>query len=78
MKMHNALIKQLLKYCEKNAPGPRGFLFHPDIDGFSTEQVEYHVRLCSQAGFLLLNQTGHMIELTYDGQIELRRLQNVE
>ena len=76
MQMDDVLIKQLLKYCEQNAPGPRGFLFHPDIDGYSTEQIEYHVRLCSQAGFVLVNNTGHMVELTYQGQLELRKLRN--
>ena len=75
MKLDEDLIKQLLKHCEKNSPGPRGFLFHPDIDGYAVEQVEYHVRLCSQAGFVLLNQTGHMIELTWQGQMELLQRQ---
>ena len=75
MKLDEDLIKQLLKYCEKHSPGSRGFLFHPDIDGYSAEQVEYHVRLCSQAGFVLVNHTGHMTELTWQGQMELRQRQ---
>ena len=61
------LIKQVLKYVKCSGPGPRGFLFHPDIPGFSEEQVEYHVRLCDDAGYVRTNSTGHLKELTWAG-----------
>ena len=74
MERNMTLIKQLLKYCEANAPGPRGFLFHPEIESFSTEQVEYHVRLCRDAGYARVNNAGYMVELTWEGHEVLEQL----
>ena len=67
MKRDMSLVKQILKHIEKHAPGERGFLPHPDIEGYNSDEVEYHIRLCSQAGFVDLNDTGYIIELTWQG-----------
>ena len=74
MKRDLQLIKQILKYAECNGPGERGFLFHPEVPGYSNEAVEYHVRLCGDAGYVRTNSTGHILELTWDGHEALDRL----
>ena len=68
------LIKQILRYVEKKDIGGGGFLFHPDIEGYSSEQVEGHVKLCGDAGFIELNSQGHAIRLTWQGHDMLEHL----
>ena len=76
MKRDLNLIKQILKYAECKGPGERGFLFHPEVAGCSDEEIEYHVRLCGDAGYVRINSTGHIIELTWDGHEALNDLRN--
>ena len=74
MKRDMELVKQLLKHCEENAPGERGFLFTPEIPGFQVKQVEYHIKLCHQAGYIEVNRQGMMVELTWSGHEKLDSL----
>ena len=73
MKRDMGLIKQILKFVEREAPGEHGILFAPDIQGFTGEQVEYHVSLCFQAGYVAMF-SGHIENLTWLGHNELDRL----
>ena len=74
MKRDMELIKQILKHCERHAPDPRGFLFHPKIPGYSADAVEYHVRLCHDAGYIRTNAGGLILELTWHGHEALEAL----
>ncbi len=44
------LICEILRYAE-SAPTLAGRAV-PEIDGYDTDQVHYHVHLCEQAGYL--------------------------
>ena len=68
------LIKEILKYAESTEMGERGFLFHPDVPGYSDKAIEYHVRLCSEAGYVRTNSTGNIVALTWNGHEALDRL----
>ncbi|MDE0534346.1 MAG: DUF2513 domain-containing protein [Albidovulum sp.] len=51
MKRQMKLIFQILKYAEANVhngePAPM-----PEFDEYSRSEVEYHVKLCDQAGYI--------------------------
>ena len=55
MKRHGKLILKILRYVRDNGNGKQ--LDLPDFHDFSGVQVEYHVRLCCQAGFLGVTET---------------------
>ena len=74
MKRDIELVKQILKHCERHAPGPRGFIYHPEILGYEIDVVEYHVRLCGDAGYLRVNNSGLIQELTWQGHEALEEL----
>ena len=74
MKRDMELVKRILKYVEKNPLPQTGFFADIEIAGFSDETIQYHIRLCADANFVRINQTGHIIELTWAGQDELERL----
>ena len=76
MRRDEELIKQILKYVEANGPAERGFLSYPDIEGFDDATVEYHVRLCDDAGLVRTNKHGSLIELTWRGHDTLDSLKN--
>ena len=76
MKRDMELIKQVLKYVERNAPGTRGFVIQPELPSFTDEQIEYHITLCNQAGLITLNNAGMMTALTWEGHNELERLRS--
>ena len=74
--MDDALIKAILKYIEENGQRDR-FIDPPEFPHFTKDQVEYHLDLCHQAGFITATRTiGGIFPgvLTYVGQMELRRL----
>ena len=74
MERNPTLIKDILEYVEQNTPSPRGFLFLPALEEYPSEDVEEHVRVCGMFGYVLLNRTGHIKELTKAGYLELDRL----
>ena len=77
MKRDKKLILKILRYVRDNADG-KNDLSAPDVNGYESCVVEYHVRLCVQAGFLDLveNFKGKPIEgriraLTWQGHDHL-------
>ena len=60
MKRDKQLIRQLLEFFEEH--GTPYTMWHGPwdnvIDGRSAEEVEYHLELCKNLGYLLLNQSG--------------------
>lgn len=82
MRMYLDLIHKILKYAESNADGENRCV--PEFDVFCPEDVDYHVLLCEQAGFLTAKMDGtikgtrkpsrSIIHLTWKGQMEVRKL----
>ena len=75
MKRDMHLIKRILKYVEKNS-GNGQLLSPPDIAGYDDDIVEYHVRLCIQAGYINTapQSENALRELTWDGHNALAEL----
>ena len=74
MKRDMTLIKLILEHVDSSRPDRRGFLDHPEFPGYDDELIEYHVRLCTDAGFVRTNNTGHIIEMTWHGHDALDKL----
>ena len=76
MKRDMELIRKILCYVEKNATCTMPVRL-PSFDSHSAEAVEYHVKLCEQAGYLELHHPELMDEelgilcLTWDGHERL-------
>lgn len=71
------LIKRILKYVECNAKNDGRVLDVPEIPDYGTEQVEYHIDLCDQAGFLKVQRTADIsypVALTWQGHEMLNEL----
>ena len=78
MDRHDELILLILRYTRENATGSRP-LSDPDFEGFTREQVHYHIRLCDQAGYLTVRESGRrnrIIELTWNGHEKLAASQD--
>ncbi len=75
MKRRMALIQRVLEYAELNGNGH--ILETPTVEGYSPVDVEYHIQLCGEAGYLRLTQ-GQMVRLTWEGHNELDRLRQGE
>lgn len=74
MKMHNDLLARILEYAEKYADDGETRCF-PSIPCYTAKEVNYHLLLCQEAGFLEAEEIGDrlsIIRLTYDGQMKLR------
>lgn len=67
MKRYMNLIHKLLQYAECYATGQP--MPTPEIDGYTLDQVNYHIHLCEQAGFL----EQYCLVLTWLGHEELDR-----
>ena len=78
MKRDMVLIKQILKYVEKNGYREDKGLFAPDIPGFTDQQVKYHIMLCAQAGFVQIDGAGLLDYLTWLGHNKLESLRSGE
>ena len=50
MKRYMLLIRAILEYVTVKSDG--NDLAIPEIDGYTPDQVRYHVKLCEEAGFL--------------------------
>ena len=76
MKRKMKLIYKILKWAECNADGhPQP---SPEMDGYRDPEINYHVGLCLQAGYLEaeyrpVDQTYRIIKLTWEGHNELDR-----
>ena len=52
----------------------------PNVEGYTMEQVHYHVRLCEQAGYVVMEhevsigRKPGIIELTWDGHEVLKQM----
>ena len=75
-----ALIHKILQYAEEHADGYP--IETPEFSGFSKEQINYHILLSHEAGWLRIKETGidahgvryyEMLNLTWNGQEELAR-----
>ena len=78
MDLHDELILLILRYTRENAISTRA-MPDPDFEGFTREQVQYHIRLCDQAGYLVVRQSGkrsRIIELTWNGHKTLAESQD--
>ena len=52
MRRKMKLIRKILEWSEANATGeptPIG-----EIEGYTDKQIQYHIQLCSEAGYLLV------------------------
>ena len=50
MERHWELIRAILEYTAHEGNGKN--LQAPKVNGYTPEQVNYHIRLCEQAGYL--------------------------
>ncbi len=50
MKRYMQLILEILKYTERYGNGKE--LSLPEVEGYTPDQVNYHVKLCEEAGYL--------------------------
>lgn len=64
MKRYMTLIRAVLEYVECH--GDSEFLSPPEVDGYTPAQVDYHIQLCEQAGYLE-TQSGYPSALTWEG-----------
>ncbi len=67
MKRHMKLIALILHHAEEFGNGRS--IGPPELPGYKPEQVLYHIGLCSQAGFLVIEggDGGYIRHLTWDG-----------
>ena len=79
MKRHRKLIFEILKYVESaKANGEKIPL--PEFDDYNRHEVEYHVKLCEEAGYvdLVVSAQDHspeaIVRLTWNGHNALDRL----
>ena len=85
MKLLDHLLLHVLDYVEGHeTPGPYEV---PTIDGFSPEQIQYHIRMCEEAEWLREGKkmTGkghpkytHVGELTWEGHTHLRKYKGIQ
>ena len=50
MKRHVALIQAILEHLEEHGNGE--WITAPQVPGYNSKQVHYHIHLCDQAGYL--------------------------
>ena len=67
-------IRLILEYVEENSTGIGTVLKRPTIDGYSPEQVSYHMVLCHEAGCVhYAPDTKALSTLTWKGHEALKR-----
>ncbi len=74
MELKEKLVELLLEYVEQNATG--GFLPTPEFEGYSERQVDYHLDMIHQAGYITGQRMMMGIRpqcLTWEGQMALRK-----
>ena len=71
MRRYMELIRDILEYAEQKGNGKQ--LIAPEINGYTPDQVNEHIKLCCEAGYLeivLANQATrhyHIGRLTWQG-----------
>ena len=80
MKRDWKLIELILSYAEaKITPATTNGGVPPptDLNGFNEAQIDYHISLCYDAGYLIYNDHTYYIEyLTWKGHDKLDELRN--
>ena len=74
MKRYMKLIRTVLEYVECH--GNSEFLAPPEVDGYTPEQVLYHVELCAQAGYIEAQSGQHPRALTWQGHEALDKMRS--
>ena len=82
MELDSYLIKEILRHVEQRADPVYGRtpINRPVVNGYSDEQVLYHLRMCEDAGFITLADIESGLfptDLRYLGHIELERLREI-
>ena len=81
MQRQMKLIREMLQYTESNAAGLP--ICAPELEGYSVEEIHYHIGLCGQAGYIETSNNTFagmptprykLINLTWKGHEELERL----
>ena len=77
MRRYMKLVFRILEYTEMNkANGNK--LPLPEFEDYENSTVEYHVRLCAEAGYINIDRKGTMaisiVELTWAGHNEIDRM----
>ena len=76
MKRDWTLIKLLLRHVERHVTPENlrhlGIPYPDALNGFGDEQIAYHITLCEEAGFIILNESiQHIRRLTWAGHDKL-------
>ena len=81
MKRYTCLIKKLLEFTEQKVSSED--TLPPEVNGYTTEQVHYHVGLCYEAGYMNVRSISGadspykqyvITSLTWEGHEALDRL----
>ena len=73
MKRCMNLVRLLLKTAEKQDEYRLG-MEPPVIEGYTERQIEYHILLCAEAGYVRVNAGGDIVRLTWTGHEALEHL----
>ena len=77
MQRHMKLILKLLEHATDQTNGE---IHPPEISGYSHEQVQYHVELCEQAGYMEVRKINskrrryRIVSVTWQGHEALEKL----
>lgn len=78
MKRNMDLIRDILLYVEENAGQKAGKLCIPSFPEYENDFVDYHIRLCHEAGYIVASfpaqDRPHIANLTWDGHEALERM----
>ena len=69
------LIRELLEWAEVNTEGRS--LSAPELEEYSSNEIQYHIELCRQAGFLEVERSRPYLrikDLTWAGHSKLDKL----
>ena len=78
MRLQKKLLHKILRYAEEKATGQR--LIAPEFEDYSKPEVNYHIGLCYEAGFLHVHIIPSQVadfpvyqirNLTWKGHLEL-------
>ncbi len=78
MELNEGLVKAILKYVAKcDETGGKKFLAVPEFPQHTSDEIDYHLDLCHEAGFIRGQETSgtfYPSALTWTGHKELERL----
>ncbi len=83
MNRDRKLIRGILAYTKANACGEP--IDAPEIDNYTAIQIHYHIRLCTEAGFIRsreittkadAHERYQILDLTWQGHEELAKMNN--